>query len=128
MSTVIVRDAAAARAAGGTRPVRPRLDREEVAGTRPLLGEPAGEDAQAVAALLGFAAVGIEDAQAGVGVRRRHQGEDSVAADAAVAVAERTHGTGVSGEGEGRGVDDEVVVAEPMALAEDVRHAVERMP
>ena len=105
-----------------------RLHREDVARHATLLGEPAGEDAEAVAALLGFAAVGIEDAEARVGVRRGDQGEDSVAADAAMAVAEGTDGAGGEGEREGRGVDHQVVVAEPVALAKGVRHAVQRMP
>jgi hypothetical protein len=105
-----------------------RLHREDVARHATLLREPAGEDAKAVAALLGFAAVGIEDAEARVGVRRGDQRQDSVAADAAMAVAEGTDGAGGEAEGEGRGVDHQVVVAEPVALAKGVRHAVQRMP
>src|SRR4029434_2298951 len=65
-----------------------RLDREAVARDAPLHGQPAGEDAQPVAALLRLAAVGVQDAEAGVGAVRWYQREHSVAPDAPLAVAQ----------------------------------------
>ena len=65
--------------------MRDRLVRRRVAVVEAELGE----DARAVAALLGFGAVGVVDAHGGVEAgRRRHALEDAVGADAGVAVAD----------------------------------------
>src|SRR5262249_54848596 len=58
--------AGAAAQATGHAPRR-RFDREVVGRRATRLGEPAREDAQPVAALLGLAAVGVEDAEPRVG-------------------------------------------------------------
>src|SRR4029453_11508679 len=55
-----------------------RLDGERVARDAPLVGQPAREDAHAVAALLRLAAVGIPDAQPSVGARRAGERQHAV--------------------------------------------------
>src|SRR4029450_8053571 len=103
-----------------------RLDGERVARDAPLVGQPAREDAHAVAALLRLAAVGIPDARARGGARRAGQRQDAVAADAAMPVAQAHDGVGVEAEGQGARIDDDVVVAERMSLDEAIWHPTPR--
>src|SRR5262249_14141425 len=114
-ASILALDAAVDDAARG-------LDPEAIVGGPAVLAPPAREDAQAVAALLGLAAVGVVDPESGVGVRGRHECQHAVAADAAMAVAQAAHHLRREGEGEARGLDDEIIVAERMPLREYVRH------
>ncbi len=81
--------------------------------------EVACEDAQAVAALFGFAAVGIHDAQAEVGfVGGEWPVEDAIGAEAEVAVAD-AHGVLFTGQFTGvLRIEDEVVVSEGVVFGE----------
>jgi hypothetical protein len=81
--------------------------------------EVTGEDADAVAALLSFGGVGVEDAQGeGRAGRGKWAPEDAVGADAEVAVADAAD---LRGRGQRAGVarvHDEVVVAEGVVFGE----------
>src|SRR5262249_36069905 len=99
-----------------------RLDGEAVAGHAAALDQPAREDAQPVAALLRLAAVGVEDAQPGVGGPGRHQRQHAVASHAAMAVAQAAHGVRRECKRQRVPLDDEVVVAERVSLDERVGH------
>ena len=81
--------------------------------------EVTGEDAQAVAALFGFAAVGVHYAQAEVGfVGGEWPVEDAIGAEAEVAVAD-AHGVLLVGQLTGvLRVEDEIVVAECVVFGE----------
>ena len=91
-------------------------NRETVGARAAGVAQPAREDAQAVARLLGGRTVGIPDAHAELGAqRRRRRLEDAVGADAAVASAQ--------GDDERRGqrpgtFEDQVVVAKAVGLPE----------
>ena len=77
-----------------------------------MVAEELREDARAVSALLGLAAVGIEDAHPEVGAVARRDEEDAVGANAPVAIADETDGLGRDRERDLRGIDHDVVVAE----------------
>ena len=98
-----------------------RLDREVRGFHQALVPEEAGEDAQAVAALLRLGAVGIENAQAEIGLLRRHRPpEDAVGAEAEVAVADHADLPGLRRLPLGiiAGIEHQVVVAQGVVLVE----------
>src|SRR4029077_1967493 len=93
------------------------LDRERGAGDVAVIVEPLREDAQPVTRLLRLAAVGIEDAHAGVRAIARHVHEHTVPTHAAMPIAEAARTVGVEDAARKvSGAHDEVVVAEPVAL------------
>ena len=95
----------------------------EVALSRPTGGvEEAGENAQAVARLFGFAAVGIQNAQAVVGAISGFQREDAIAADAPVAIADVADIVRCEFKFQFGRIHDDIVVAETVALVETVFH------
>jgi ribosomal protein S12 methylthiotransferase len=83
------------------------------------LAQEAGDAASAVAALLDFTAVGIEDPVVGGGslTPRRLEHERLVEADAGVAIREAPNRRCI-GSAAGRGVEQDEVVAEPVHLRE----------
>src|SRR5205807_9910752 len=101
----------------------PGVHRERVALGVAVLAQPLGEDAQAVARLLGLAAVGVEDAQAEIGAGGGHQHQNAVGADPPVPVADADDGGLREIERQVVAAQDDVVVAEAVALGErDRRH------
>ena len=86
-----------------------------------------GDAARAVAALLHFAAVGVEDTieHAVVRIARRLEHQRLVEADAGVPIGEGAHAIGIdrcAGE-RGGGVEDEKIVSQPLHLHELDAHA-----
>jgi hypothetical protein len=92
-----------------------RLDAEGRPAGVPVVVEELGEDPQAIAALFRFAAVGVEDAQAEVGRRRRRERQDPIGPGAQVAVADPPDRLGRQRKGQRRRVDDQIVVAQRVA-------------
>ena len=84
----------------------------------PVVPEVLREDPEAVARLLRFAPVGVEDAEAEVGARGGHAQEDPVGTDTPVPVAEATNHRRRERRRQIRLIDHDVVVAEPVALRE----------
>ena len=100
----------------GSGPRRPGGHREGLVADPTPVPEVAREDPQAVAALLGLRAVGVEDAHGEAAIRRRALDQDAVGADAQMPVAERArHGAGDLGPVR---LQHEVVVAEGLVLVE----------
>src|SRR4051812_6571285 len=99
------------------------VDREPILCRVPVLAEELREDAEAISALLGLAAVGIEDAQSEVGALRRRNDEDAVGSDAAMAVADELRTLGRQRERKIVRVDDDVVVSKTVR-ADEARHYV----
>ena len=101
-----------------------RLDADAALRAQALLVHEAHEAARAVAALLDFAAVGVEDAVAeiDVGAGRRFDHQHLVAADAEIAVGEATHLLRRQDDRLANGVDNDEVVTEAVHLGETQTH------
>jgi hypothetical protein len=100
------------------------VHRERVALGVTVVAQPLGKDAQPVARLLGLAAVRIEDAQAEIGASGGHQHQDAIGADTPVPVTDANDRGFREVERQVVAAQDDVVVAEPVALGErDRRHA-----
>ena len=87
-----------------------------------VIGEEFAEDAKPVAAFLGFRAVGVEDAQAKIGVVGIDEDEDSIRADAGVAIADFAYAGGGQLETEFAAVDHEVIIAKAVGFHEVKSH------
>src|SRR5437762_2377821 len=99
------------------------LDAQRLGAHQPAVADELGEPADAVAAHLGAAPVGVVDRHAAVGlaVRGREEEDEAVRADAAAAVAEaRRERRGVAREARAR-VDVDEVVRRPVELREAQR-------
>ena len=95
------------------------LDAKRHAGDVAVVVEVLREDPQPVSRLLGFAAVGVEDAHPGIGPRARHVHEHTVRPDAAMAIAKPARARGVERAlRQVGGPHDEVVVAQAVAFDE----------
>src|SRR5262249_43640896 len=94
------------------------VDRERGLLRPAVVPEELGEDAQPVTRLLRLAAVRVEDTQAEIGARARHQEQDAIRADAPVPVADPADRLGRKRAWKIALVHDDVVVAEPVSLHE----------
>jgi hypothetical protein len=92
-----------------------------------LLRDELGDASAGVAAGLGLAAIGVENAHEGLrrSMARRLDQDQLVAADAGAPVGERARDGGVDGEFVPAPVEHDKIVAEPMHLAErDMRRGL----
>ena len=83
----------------------------------------AGEDAKTVAGFLGFAPVGVEDAEAEISFFRRNDREDAIAAQPPMTVADGFNGGRRKLEAQFFRVHDQIIIAQAMAPEKPVSHA-----